>query len=521
MTELNCGITALSGITSLKNISMYTIIQLAKDNGINFFFCRVDKKDFPLVIRPAIFHADEHFVLIEADKPIPDFKYTGWVLTIKPFGIPLPFSVAKQITGGKKGGDVFGPIVTGIASIVNPFLGAAVGMGFAAHKATGGRGVTPTKGEFWRIPLAGVGGYLGGTTTPLIKGISNANLAGFAAGAAELPSAIKTGNYMAPITAGIGAALGQKATSLASTGFHAPAAGIGERLLNTGKVAFGGTPTRGGVPLVPSVGPPTGSNIFSGGAGQVASSMKTMSAQTPNASQGVKGIFSNILGGDKKIMGFDGGDMLRLGGAAVAGGMMKPPEAGYNSEGEYNRLRELMGGQNVPKHTNDQLNRWISMPIQDIKNEMLTPGAGNRSMLEIDKKYQEAVADVKRQAAQYGQSEQTSSDVQRRVDEINRQWGESKANLQGELEQKATQDAIDIKKWSLEQSMAQGQFDTKAALELAAMVNKDKELTHAIQTQNYQAFQDIIAEILGNDYAQKKEEKRNPSENLSSTMGQR
>src|SRR3990167_1248390 len=213
MQVLNCGLSALKGIVDLKNASMFTLLHLARDNGMNLYFCKVDVKDVPLVKRPAILHANNHFVLAEDNKPLEEANYSGWVLTSKPIGVPLPYSLAKQISGGKYGGDILGPIVVGLASVINPFLGAAVGMGFAAHQTTGGAGVTQKKGEFWRIPVGGALGYLGGISKPLISGIPNWGLAGGLGFAQEIPGAIKSGNWMSPILGGVSAGLGQKFTS--------------------------------------------------------------------------------------------------------------------------------------------------------------------------------------------------------------------------------------------------------------------------------------------------------------------
>ena len=101
-TITNCGIRALGGMLEIKNVSMFTLINLARDNGFNFYFCKVQKDDIPLVVRPAILHSDNHFTLIENEQPIPEAEYTGWVLTPQPYGTPLPYSLAKQINGGKK-----------------------------------------------------------------------------------------------------------------------------------------------------------------------------------------------------------------------------------------------------------------------------------------------------------------------------------------------------------------------------------------------------------------------------------
>ena len=60
---------------------------------------------------------------------------------------------------------------------------------------------------------------------------------------------------------------------------------------------------------------------------------------------------------------------------------------------------------------------------------------------------------TERAAANAGQSIQTSSEAMKQYQEVQRQWAEAKANLWGELDYKATQDAINIHRWSLEQSI--------------------------------------------------------------------
>lgn len=570
----NCGLKALDGVVKVKNISMFTLIHLARENGINFYFCKVDSSNVALVTRPAILHQDDHFVLAEDSKPLPQGQYTGWVLTTKPMGTPLPFSLAKQIVGAKKGGDILGPIVTGLASIVNPWLGAAVGAGFQIHKTTGGAGVTPAKGEFWRIPIGGALGYLGGATSPVIKGIPNSFLAGGLAGAAELPGAIKTGNFAAPILAGLGAGLGQKFTSTAAAGFHAPASSLGQQVGNafnsvTGGIfgpsssaqggsgipqsgaggataltpspsasslaAFGGgvrpyTPNLsgvfasgagagGGLSLIPGV---TGGN-YAGTAGitnvRTPSLTSNTGITTPTntaagqaSSSGTsKSLFDKLFSGDT------GSTLLKTGAGLLAGQIGKPPEYNPDTLGTFDKASKYLQGINLPSVTNQQLNKYLTMSIPDIKNQLLTPSASNRALLEIDKKYQDALTQVQRMAANSGQSIETSSDARRQYDEINRQWAEARANLQAELEHTATTQAIGIHQWALEQSLQQGQFDIKSAMELAAMIGRDEELKAAIAQDNYEAFQNIIGELLS--IGQGSSQQNNQQSQLSSVLG--
>src|SRR3990167_6859147 len=102
MHKLNCGLTALEKITKLETASMFTLIHLAKDNGINLYFCNVEPEELVKVARPAIFHQDNHFVFVKDGDPMPAGDYDGYVLTPKPINEPLPYSLAKKIRGQKK-----------------------------------------------------------------------------------------------------------------------------------------------------------------------------------------------------------------------------------------------------------------------------------------------------------------------------------------------------------------------------------------------------------------------------------
>jgi len=526
----NCGIAALEGFLSIDNISMYTIIQLAKDNGITLYFCKADKDKLPLVARPAILHAEGHFVLAQDGVALPEENYTGWVLTQKPFGTPLPYSLAKQLHGKKKGGDILGPIVVGLASVVNPILGAFAGAAFGGYQAFGGPGVTAKPGEWWRIPIGGALGYLGGQAPGgSTFGIGNVGLAAGLGGLQNLPGAIKSGNYGSVLTGALGAGLGNKFTTGAVGGL---ASGSGTGLIGNatdalkgglGAFGFGGGTGSTGALGQQGVGGKTAltglsgtqastpaMSLIGGGVGNAAGSQLPgtgaafLAGSAPAASSGG---LSSIFGGSGSSsggllgkLGLSGGDLLKGGAALALGQIAKPPEYTPDTLATYDKASQYLKGASLPTASTTQLNRWLGMPIADIKSELITPQATNAAMLELDKKYQDALTQVQRLAANSGQSYQTSSDVQNQVNEINRQWADAKANLQATVEQNATLEAINIKKWSVEQSLQQGRFDINSAMELAAMMGRDQELMAAIQQDNYEAFQDIIGDILGMNY---------------------
>ena len=253
----NCGLKAIETMMEMKHVSMFSLIHLAKDNGVNLYFCKVTPDELLLVTRPAIFHQKDHFVYVNNGEAMPTGEYTGYVLTPKAIHEPLPFVMAKKVKGGKKGGDIIGPIVVGIAGLINPLLGAAVGAGFGAHQATGGSGVTDAKGQYWRIPLmsgAGfaAGGGLGGFGESWgVGGQAAMDLTGGLMAGAELPNAIKTGNYSPVLQSGmlgygIAGFGGGVANSLAKTGGQSFMNRAGSAIQGGVQNVIGGTQVAGG-----------------------------------------------------------------------------------------------------------------------------------------------------------------------------------------------------------------------------------------------------------------------------------
>lgn len=553
----NCGLTALRGIMQLKNVSMFTLIHLARDNGMKFYFCKMDVDKLATVPRPAILHSHNHFVLVEDNIAIPDDNYTGWVLSPKPVGMTLPYSLAKQINGGKKGGDILGPIVVGLGSIINPLLGAGLGAAFGGYQVFGGGGVTAKPGEWWRIPIGGALGYLGGVQKPIFGSVPNYFISGALGGINELPGAIKSGNYAAPILGALGAGLGQRFTSGAAAGLagSAPGTSLGGKIGNAfqgglgafglgggpgGAAATAGLPQTGGAtgalsgmsghltglqaatpapgtllsgsaygssagfnPAIAGASSLLGSSGASGalklaqapsGAGGGFSSGSTAIPSSTGGASGAAGggggLFGNLLGGNK-------GNLLTTGLGLAATAAIKPPTMNFDPMQNYNAAQKYLGeNTSLPKPTMDQLNSYVTSSIADIKKQIYNPDSGNAALLNMDKQYEEQLKQVQRLAANSGQDLSTSSDVQRQYQEINRQWADAKSNLQAQLDQQATTQAVEIKQWALQQSIQQGQFDLNSAMELAAQVGMQEQLQYAVASKNYEMFQQIVAKLL-------------------------
>lgn len=532
----NCGIVALKGILDVKNISMFTLIHLARDNGMKFYFCKVDVGDLVSIPRPAILHSHDHFILIEDNKPLPDAEYTGWVLSSKPTGMTLPYSLAKQISGGKKGSSIIGSILPVVGAIVGNIIAPGIG-GIIGGALAGGGGAALRGEKGLGIGIGALTGGLGGIAPgSKFLGMDPAMLAGGLGAAGALPGAIKSGNYGGVLSAGLGGYAGQKLAAGGAAGAAMPSTGLGNRASNIFGGAVGNLtgqtigPSKGsqllqsgggvGINGSGAMNMAPGSNLAIGssslgsgnfsGAGALAGatgSSSAISSMTQPASGGTKGVLGSLFGN------LDKDAILKAGAGALAGTAFPRPElTSADAVGNYDKASKFLEGKTLPGHTNEQLNRYLGMSIQDIQGEILGPQAANRSMLELDKKYQESLADVQRRAANSGQSVDTSSDARKQFDEINRQWGEAKSNLWGELEQKAREQAIGVHQWALQQSIAVGQFDSQSAMTLAQEMGKGQQLQDAITQNNYEAFQNLIAELLtGKQGMQNPNAKQNPN----------
>lgn len=541
-TEANdcCGIVALRGIVDLKNVSMFTLIHLARDNGMKFYFCKVDTTELMSVPRPAILHSHDHFVLIEDNKALPEEQYTGWVLSSKPIGMTLPYSLAKQIMGGKKAGGFLGSVLPVVGAIVGNLIAPGIG-GIIGGALGGAGGSAMSGGKGYQIGIGAITGGLGGVAPGTnVLGMNPAMLAGGLAAGGALPGAIKSGNYGSVLGAGLGGYAGQKLAAGGAAGAAMPSTGFGNSVGNI----FGGAvnnltgqgsvaPSKGssllpgsnvnGVAGSLKIAPSSSAGGMAGGFPSAPSSfqMGNLSSLIQPGAQGA-GSSAGSSGGNalSSLFGnIDKSGLLKAGAGALAGTAFPRPElTSADAMGNYDKASKYLEGKTLPGHTNEQLNKYLGMSIQDIQGEILGPQAANRSMLELDKKYQESLSQVERMAANSGQSIQTSSDAFKQYQEVQRQWGEAKANLWGELEQNARTQAIGVHQWALQQSIAQGQFDTNSAMKLAEEMGKGQQLQDAITQNNYEQFQSVIADLLAGSQGAASQTQKNNSNNLPSQM---
>ena len=183
----NCGIIALEKIRELKGVSAFSLVHLARDNGLDLKVFKVSIKNLPLVHRPAIFHSDNHFEYIENGHALPDLKWSGYVLTEKSSGIPVSLKEAKNIKGGFVGTTI--AVVSAIASAVSTAVSAvaawAVGAGgIGAMTATQALAASAISGGIYGAAAGAAYGGISGTGAG--KGAIQGGLLGAGLGGAGL-----------------------------------------------------------------------------------------------------------------------------------------------------------------------------------------------------------------------------------------------------------------------------------------------------------------------------------------------
>src|SRR3990167_640115 len=516
MHKLNCGLTALEKITKLETASMFTLIHLAKDNGINLYFCNVEPEELVKVARPAIFHQDNHYVFVKDGDPMPAGDYDGYVLTPKPINEPLPYSLAKKIRGQKKASGFIAPVATGLGFLLGGPIGAGLAGAAVGGLKAGGVLGKEGKGEWWRIATGGLSGATMGAA-PLISGLS--------AAAGELPGAIKSGNWMAPIGAGLGQYGAATFAGGARAGLEGASGGIFNKLGGAAKGGIqaltggaqrlaggGGTPgvsvgteiARGGIGTIPAgdggsytvpgignrvVGIPgiAGPSGYSAGAMNLAGGLKV--SPTPGASGG--NLLQNIFGGGASG-GLSGKQLLGMG----ASSLISPPKLQGDITSNYSKAATYLGGENyksLPSATRKQLEEYVNTPLDQLAGKFVTQN--DKGMRLLEERHQEEKDQLLSQYANYGQDPYTSTEAQQRLTELDRQYDQAKGEYQQQIQNQAMQQAVSFKKEMLQNAMQQGQFDYESAMELATNLGRDQEMKFAFESKNYEMLQNLLAEI--------------------------
>jgi hypothetical protein len=95
----NCGLIALRNMSSLRDVSIRTLIALAEDNRLHLYAYKISLSEMPDVL-PAIIHTENHFVYAESIDDFIKFKVTGNILTTQKLDYQeIPTEELRFITG--------------------------------------------------------------------------------------------------------------------------------------------------------------------------------------------------------------------------------------------------------------------------------------------------------------------------------------------------------------------------------------------------------------------------------------
>lgn len=474
---MNCGILALSKIRDLKGTSAFTLIHLARDNGVDLKLFQVKEKDLPLVHRPAIFHSEKHFEHIKNGEPLPDQKWTGYVLTQKSIGRPVSNKEAKTIYG--EIGAVLIPAIIGAAkaAVVSAGVSAAV-----AGISGGDVGQAAATGAKFGAVTGGVLGGLGGIAAgaPVIGSGVGAKIAGAAQAIGEV-----AGNFPGTAGAIVGGVTGA-ASGGGVSGFAKGA--LGGAAIGTG---LSGAQQAGGSLLNQAIG---------AGKGVVGSAGRALT--TPAGATGATTFGSQVASafGNQPTSGFNLGG---LGSAAAAGSVAqiakefgpKGPEGiDFDPTSAFTQLRDTLGTQGLPPAAERDILNTVNTPLSELA-QSFNP-ANDRTIRRINEAFDNQIKNAQRQFSQAGQNFRTSSDARETLQRLERDRATVLAEAEQEAFANSLREAIQSKQFALNQSIEANKFDVNLALELADAIGSKAALEAAIQQEDENQFNTLLAQIL-------------------------
>lgn len=473
----NCGIVALQKIKTIEKVSAYSLIQMAKENNVSLHIYHVDSKDLIRVPRPAIIHTKDHFIHIKDGEVLPNHSYTGFYLSERGFkgSRIVSHAEAKQITGSKKGGAARFIVPTLLAFIpgVGPVLAAGANIGMSQYAKSNHPEQLGKAGNFLDILTEGATGYFGGKAAGGFEKGFGAAASGGGSILQNLGSGFKN-IFPSLLPGGSGGS-----TNLAS------------QFKN-----FGGG-------LAPFSSPNSAADLATG-FGVIGKSSSPAFNLANTGTNFLKSSFFNSSGAGQGGIG----NLLNFENAAsLAGSFIGRPDTSSLNKGlegnyqDYSKLRSYIGNDSpLTGITQNELARYIHTPLEQLTSEFAN---GNSSVTnQINQSFDRQVQNLQRQFAQSGQNVANSSDFRDSVSKLNndRETALTQANL--ELRDQNLNRAVQAKQFALANGLNQNQFDDKLALELASLTGQQEELKLAIDTNNYNQFQSIIANILHMGYAQ-------------------
>lgn len=529
----NCGLSALSQITELKDISAFTLVHAARDNGFNLHVFKVnDLKDLVRVQRPCIFHQKEHFVFSKNGEPMPDGDYTGYVIGPAVLGRVIALSEAKFIKGGKNFftgknsdgeqtghgaiGDILSAVVGAVTTLAaGPYVGAAAagavnatykGVETAQNQDELGSPYNPL--SIGKDLLVGAAeGYGAGSLASGVVG-SGASATGGAAAKAAFQQAVSGG-----IGSGIGAGGAAGGITAAQVAGASGAGGLAGGLASQVSAFGGGTAAPGtaatgynaatftpgalnssfslsGVPFSPNS--PVTPTLTKGAA-------TTPATQTPSLLSKVgTGITNSIT---KSVTDNPIGTAASLAGGLGVFGSKAPAYNAPSPAENYSAVKTFLGSDPQTQANStfglaatNQNTDYVNTSIQDLQKQFT--GNNQRTLDTINTAYDNQRQQLTHQFAQAGQNMANSSELQNKVGELEQKRTNDLTLAQQELTDQALGQAVQVKQQALSQGMQAGQWNQTLAFQLASLTGDQQNLQYAIANNDYTAFQQIMGKLM-------------------------
>lgn len=406
-----------------------------------------------------------------------------------------------------KGWGWMGPALTAAAGAFGgpfgPLISAGMGaMGSMNDKYSGFQGTDKGWSNLWTTPLGGLAGYgmgtlgagVGGAAKTAfqggLKGLGGRLASGFGAGVNQF-----TGTNIIP---------GWKGSN--PQAWFGGANAIPTKSGNITQPLYGGQPAQTGSQYASQAVRFSGGQFLPGAAAGVASNLATGAGEGANVAASAAPAGAGAGTGGTAFSSMK--DLIGAGLATGAGAMSlmsKPPTYDYKTAPErladvQGVLRKYMGDAagKLPQAASEEYLRQIKAPLGELYPEQVDAQWG-RLAPQIEKswdQYEKALDTQFAQAGGIGSTDynQAKAEARRlRVAEMSQSFKE--------IQQSIFNTQVAVKQDALRNAAAQGNFDMTTAMELAKLGGQDQELMMAIQSQNYQKFQQVLGQIMYQGYS--------------------
>jgi len=194
------------------------------------------------------------------------------------------------------------------------------------------------------------------------------------------------------------------------------------------------------------------------------------------------------------------GPMLAAGGAIGSMTAQRPEFTYYDSTERMEMAKKSImskylgeAGAKLPGVVAEEYLKQIQTPLGELY-PVEKDARWGRVEGAINKSYDDYEKSIQHQFSQAGGV--GSKDYQQTIARAKADRAKELSQSRQEIEASAYKTQVEIKQNALLQGAQQGQWDEKLAMELATALGKDQELTMAFESQDYEAFQNLMSQLM-------------------------